>query len=40
MDWETFCVKDLNSETVRCCKGIPLKLREDSLLYGHKTIVT
>ena len=26
MDWEPSCVKDSNSETVRCCKGIPLKL--------------
>ena len=23
-----------------CYKGIPLKFREVSLLYGHKTVVT
>ena len=40
MDWEPSCVKDSNIETVRCCRGIPLKLREDSLLYGYKTVVT
>ena len=26
--------------TNRCCKGVPLELREVSLLYGHKTVVT
>ena len=42
MDWEPSCLnlKDSNSETVRLCKGIPLKLREDSLCYGHNIIVT
>ena len=40
MDWEPSCAKDSNSETVKCCRGIPLKLREDSVLYGYKTGVT
>ena len=37
----TISCKDLNSANCQSVvKGISLELREDSLLYGHKTVVT